>query len=74
MDTRPHTLGYVRIATKAKDGQAGLLYIHHWATGYEHLIFRSKADADNYERKLNEHEKITTTPEGTEKAVPLFKD
>jgi len=36
------TLGFVRKASEIKDGVNGFLYIHHWKTGWQELVFKSK--------------------------------
>jgi hypothetical protein len=46
--TNKGTLQYVREAKKGKDGADGLLYIHHWKTGYQELIMVSEAHADAF--------------------------
>lgn len=49
-----HTLNYVRKATQKKDGCDGFLYIHHWPTGWQELIFASHKLANKFLKKLND--------------------
>lgn len=42
------TLTYLRKATAVQDAGAGLLYLHHWATGYQELIFPDAAAAQRW--------------------------
>lgn len=53
MPPRIHTVSYVRLATKARDGANGLLYIHRWPTGHQSLVFSKVADANTFEARLN---------------------
>lgn len=48
-----HTLNYVRVANAKKDGYDGFLYIHHWPSGWEELIFASHTLANKFINKLN---------------------
>jgi len=48
-----HTLKYVRVAKAAKDGYDGFLYMHHWATGWQELIFATHELANKFLEKLN---------------------
>lgn len=45
------TLRYIRVARKAKDGYNGFLYIHHWATGAQELVFPTHDDAREFVRR-----------------------
>ncbi len=47
------TLHFLRMATKAKNGRTGVLYVHNWATGYQELIFDDHESAKRFEAKLN---------------------
>ena len=42
------TLNYVRIARKQTDGADGFLYIHHFGTGWQFLIFASHEKAAEF--------------------------
>lgn len=48
-----HSLTYIRRATVARDGSAGLLYLHDYGTGYQHLIFQTHEHAKTWETELN---------------------
>jgi hypothetical protein len=41
-------LNYVCKATTERHGAAGLLYRNRWATGYQDLVMRDKAHAENF--------------------------
>lgn len=43
-----HSLRYLRVAYKAKDNADGLLYLHHFGTGNQELIFDDEAAADKF--------------------------
>lgn len=47
------TLIFKRMATKAKDGNKGVIYLHSWSTGYQELIFESHEAANKAKAKLN---------------------
>lgn len=57
---KKETLTFKRVATKAKDGANGFLYIHSWGTGYQELIFESKGSAESAARKLNTPEYVNS--------------
>ena len=46
--TATETLGFVRRATAKRDGGDGFLFIHHWPTGWQELVFPSRADAARF--------------------------
>jgi len=48
------TLNFVRKATEEKDNTLGYLYIHHWPTGWQELIFNSKEKAKTWLKNENE--------------------
>ena len=48
MTARAETLNYLRAATVKLDGADGFLYIHHWATGWQELVFQSHAAAARF--------------------------
>jgi len=39
------TLSFIRESIDSKDSVNGFLYIHHWGTGWQELVFNSKDDA-----------------------------
>ena len=41
-------LKFIRVAVKNKDASDGLLYLHHFGTGCQELIFHSKDHADSF--------------------------
>lgn len=43
-----HSLVYVRRATVEQDGKTGLLFLHKWATGEQHLIFQGLSGAQRW--------------------------
>lgn len=43
-----HTLCFIREATVKKDFQAGVLYLHSWASGHQELIFGTHDDAAKF--------------------------
>jgi hypothetical protein len=45
---RAETINYLRAATVKVDGADGFLYIHHWATGWQELVFQSHEAAAQY--------------------------
>ena len=45
---RAEPLNYLRAATVKLDGADGFLYIHHWATGWQELVFQSHEAAAQY--------------------------
>jgi len=49
------TLDFVREATKVEDGENGFLYVHDWGTGFQYLIFPSKADAESWIQNQTEN-------------------
>jgi hypothetical protein len=63
------TLGYARVALKAKDGTDGLLYIHRWKTGNQELIFPSEDAADRFGKIEN----LTVTHKRKPTAAELAK-
>jgi len=48
-----HSLTYLRIATKSRDGADGFLYRHDFGTGYQELVFASHDKASEWAGKLN---------------------
>jgi hypothetical protein len=50
---KPETLTYVRVARKAKDGQDGFIYLHHWGTGWQELIYSSHEAAKKAQERMN---------------------
>jgi hypothetical protein len=46
-------LDYVRVATEDTDNANGYLYIHHWPTGWQQLVFPSKSIAETWIIKIN---------------------
>lgn len=55
---KKETLVFKRVATKAKDGNNGFIYIHTCGTGYQELIFESHESANRMKAKLNTPEYI----------------
>jgi len=51
-------LTYHRMATKAKDGKSGPLYIHSWPTGFQELIFDNHEAATKVQSLFNNPEKL----------------
>ena len=51
-----NSLGFLKEATEAKDGSDGLMYCHHWGTGWQHLIFQSDEEASEWIKGINERE------------------
>ena len=45
------TLQYVRRATWKRDGASGYIYMHHWSTGWQELIFESAEDAKAWHKQ-----------------------
>ena len=46
-----NSLNFVREATIKKEGRKGKLYVHHWSTGWQFLIFDSHKSAFAWEKK-----------------------
>lgn len=42
------TLAYIRVATERKDGKDGVLYLHHFVTGFQELIFDTHEHAARF--------------------------
>ena len=47
------TLNFVRIARESKDNANGFLYVHNWETGFQELIFKSKEEAEEWIKIVN---------------------
>lgn len=47
-------LDFVRVATEDTDNTNGYLYIHHWPTGWQKLVFPSKENAKSWIKNINE--------------------
>jgi hypothetical protein len=48
MNNTNNRLHYVRKASRAKDGQDGVLYFHHFGTGSQELIFQDHGAAAKF--------------------------
>lgn len=42
------TLSYIRVAIEKKDGRNGVLYLHHFVTGFQELIFDTHEHAKKF--------------------------
>ena len=42
------TVTYQRVAKRGKDGTDGYMYLHHFGTGWQHLIFYNHASAQKF--------------------------
>ena len=49
-----NSLGFLKEATEAKDGTDGLMYCHHWGTGFQNLIFKSHEEASEWIKGVND--------------------
>jgi len=49
-----NSLGFLKEATEAKDGSDGLMYCHHWGTGFQNLIFKSHEEANEWIKGVND--------------------
>lgn len=49
-----HTFIFLRIAKQKVDGYAGVLYLHHFGTGWQELIFTSHEAAKGFEQSLTQ--------------------
>ena len=47
------TLNFLRKTNRNDTGHPGLIYVHHWGTGYQQLVFASKEAANIFKEKLN---------------------
>ena len=50
-DKTGSVLTYQRAARRAKDGHDGVLYLHHFGTGWQHLIFSNHDAARDFALK-----------------------
>ena len=55
---REQTIGFLREATEEKDNATGLLYVHHWGTGFQQLIFQSDEEALAFIKNVNEKQEV----------------
>jgi len=51
-----NSLWFFKKVTGAKHGSSGLMYVHDWGTGWQHLIFKSHEEASEWIKGVNERE------------------